>query len=387
MKKLTAVLLLLSLALCGCNAKPITEIHIAQTVTGEDVIIETPDTMYLGEAVHAVVTCPVSSSAIDSQGKAVFTQSYQKFRFYLDNNQVQQQIESHLQQKLDRFFSDASAIQAQAQEDCYSTEDWVPYYTKIHHTPTRVDGSVISFYAIHESYSGTSPSHSVSATNYDATTGAVLYLGDVLEPVCTGDILSPMILRLLPHTEDLYQGYQDTVTEMFSGDFSGFSNWYLDQQGLCILFAPYEINPVGAQVTLPYRSLEGLLKDAFLPATDAASGTLGANIWGDDDGERFSFTAQVELAENGSEVVIYPNETIHNLRIELGDLSEDGTVYTPTTTVFATDAFYLSNAVVLRTPMDEGSPVLRVSYFSGGQNMSAYVLYNSEDDSILLAYG
>lgn len=387
MKKLTAALLLLSLALCGCNAKPITEIHIAQTVTGEDVIIDTPDTMYLGEAVHAVVACPVSSSAIDSQGNAVFTQSYQKFRFYLDNNEVQQQIESHLQQKMDKFFTDASTIQSQAQEDCYSTEDWVPYYSKIHYTPTRVDGAVISFYTLHESYSGTTPNQSVSATNYDSTTGAVLYLNDILESGFTGSLMSSMILRQLSDTEDLYQGYQDTVTEMFSGDFAGFSNWYLNQEGLCILFSPYEINPAGTQVTLPYSILEGLLKDPFLPAPSTAGGTLGANIWGEDDEERFSFIAQVELAENGSDVVIYPNETINNLRIELGELTEDGTVYTPTTTVFATDAFYLSNAVVIRTPMDEGSPVLRVSYFSGGQNMSAFVLYNSEDDSILLAYG
>lgn len=387
MKKLTAALLLLSLALCGCNSKPITEIHIAQTVTGDDVIIDTPDTMYLGETVHAVATCPVSSSAIDAQGNTVFTQSYQKFRFYLDNNDVQQQIEAHLQQKMDQFFSDAATIQSQAQADCDNTEDWVPYYAKIHHTPTRVDGAVISLYALHESYSGTAPIQSVSASNFDATTGEELYLGDILEPNCTGSLLSSMVLERLEGAGDLYQGYQDTVTELFGGNFGGFSSWYLSQEGLCILFSPYEINPLGTQVTIPYRTLEGLLTDKFLPAPSTATGTLGADIWSEDDGERFSFVAQVELAESGSDVVIYPNETVNNLRIELGELTEDGTVYTPTTTVFAADAFYLGNAVVIRTAMDEDAPVLRVSYFSGGQSMSAFVLYNAEDGSILLAYG
>ncbi len=387
MKKLTAAILCLTFFLCGCNSKPITEIHIAQTVTGEDVIIDTPDTMYLGETVHAVATCPVSSSATDDEGNVIFTQTYQKFRFYLDNNETQKQIEAHLQQRMDRFFADAGTIQAQAQADCFSTDDWIPYYAKMQHTPTRVDGAVISLYTLHESYSGTAPVRSVSAVNYDATNGEVLYLGDVLEPACTGSLLSSMVLRQLTDVADLYSGWQDTVTELFSGNFAGFSNWYLNQDGLCILFSPYEINPGGTEVTLPYTILEGLLSDIFLPTPSTAGGTLGADLLSEDDGERFSFMAQLELAQDGSDVVIYPNETIEHLRIELGTLSEDGAVYTPASTVFAADAFYLGNAVVIRTPMEENSPILQVSYYSGGQSMSAHVLYNSEDDSILLAYG
>ena len=387
MKKLTAALLLLSLLLCGCNSNPITEIHIAQTVTGGDVIIETPDSMYLGETVYAVATCPVSNSAIDDEGNRVFTQSYQKFRFYLDNNQVQGEIEAHLQQKMNQFFADAATIQEQAKEDCFSTEDWVPYYAKVQHTPTRVDGAVISLYTLHESYSGTAPMRSISATNYDATTGQVLYLGDILEPNCTGSMLAGMVLGQLGSVQDLYQGYQDMVTEVFGDNISGFSNWYLTPEGLCFLFSPYEINPTGVQVTLPYHALEGLVQDFYLPPSVTATGTIGAGIWGEDDGERFSFIAQVELASDGSDVVIYPDETIHNLRIEIGDLSEDGAIYTPTATVFSADAFYLGNAVVLRTSLADDAQVLRVSYFSGGQAMSAFVLYNREDGSILLAYG
>lgn len=385
MKKLTAAMLCLSLSLCGCNSKPITEIHIAQTVTGENVIIDTPDTMYLGDAVHAVATIPVTSSAVDDKNNVIFTQSYQKFRFYLDNNQVQKTIEDHLQQKMDQFFADAATIQAQAREDCFDTEDWVPYYAKIHHTATRVDGAVISLYTLHESYNGTAPVCSVSAVSFDAVTGDVLYLGDILD--CTGSMITPILLQQLTGVEGLYEGYEDTLRELFSGSIQGFSGWYLNPEGLCILFSPYELSPVGVEVTIPYSMLEGLLKEDFLPAPSTAGGTIGADILGEDDAERFSFMAELELSQNGSEVVIYPNETVNNLRIEIGDLTDNAAVYTPTHTIFATDAFYLGNAVVIRTPMGEDAPTLRVSFFSGGQEMSAYVLYNSEDDSILLAYG
>lgn len=385
MKKLTAALLCLCFSLCGCNDKPITEIYIAQTVTGENVIIETPDTMYLGEAVHAVATLPVTSSAVDDKNNVIFTQSYQKFRFYLDNNQVQKKIEDHLQQRMDRFFADAGIIQSQAREDCLRADDWVPYYAKIDHTVTRVDGTVISLYTSHESYNGTAPVQSVSAVNFDAGTGDVLFLGDILAR--DGSDLIPILLQQLAGVEGLYQGYADAVTELFSGNTQGFTNWYLDQNGLCILFSPYEISPVGVEVAIPYSMLEGLLEEQFFPLSGTAQGTLGADIFGEDDTERFTFLAELDLQSDGSNVVIYPNDTVNNLRIEIGQLTDNGAVYTPASTIFATDAFYLGNAAVIRTPLGEDAPVLRVSFCSEGQELSAYVLYNSEDDSILLAYG
>ena len=124
-----------------------------------------------------------------------------------------------------------------------------------------------------------------------------------------------------------------------------------------------------------------------MPADSTAQGALAADIWQEDDSERFSFTAHAELDKDGTDVVFYPSETVRNLRIETGSLSADGAVYIPTATVFRADAFYLGNALIITTKLSNDAPVLRISYFSGGQEMSAYALYNSLDGTILLSYG
>lgn len=387
MKKLTAALICLCLSLCGCNSEPITELQIAHTVSGEDVIIDTPDTMYLGGSVYAVATCPVSSSALDDQGHPIFIQSYQRFRFYLDDDAAQQAIETDLQARMDLFFADAGTVQAQAREDCFSTEDWVPYYAKIRYAPARVDSAVISLHALHESYNGTAPAQSASAVTYDTATGKVLYLGDILEPACTADLLAQMVCDQLEGTDGLYPEYQDTVAQLFSGSISGYSGWYLDPEGLCFLFSPYELSPRSVQATIPYSMLEGLLLEQYLPGPSDAPGSLAAALYQEDDKERFSFIAELELHGDGSAVVIYPNDTITDLRIQTGTLDSDSGEYGPDATVFATDAFYLGNAVVIRTELGKDAPVLRISYSSSGQEVSAYVLYNEADGSILLSYG
>lgn len=387
MKKLSAMLAFLCVLLCGCNAEPITEIQIAKTVSGQDVIIDTPDTMYLGESVYAIATCPVTDAAVDDQGQTIFSQSYQKFRFYLDNDQVQQAIETDLQKRLDLFFAEAGNIQSLAQEDCFSTEDWSAYSARIQYTPARVDGSVISLYAAHESYNGTGTAQSVSGICYDSATGNVLCLGDILDPTCTGGVLAQNIIDRLGDVEGLYDDYAATVRDIFSGDISGFSNWYMDTVGICFLFSPYELSPQTVQVVIPYSALEGLVLEQYLPALPEATGSLGAEQFQPElHRERFSFIAELVLDQTGSPVVIYPSDTVTNLRVEIGDLSSDGTDYAPEATVFAADALYAGNAVVLTIDQSPDAPVLRVSYRSNGQDVSAWVLY-SEDGSILLAYG
>lgn len=386
MKKLTAALLSLGLLLCGCKDKNITEIHQVHTVSGEDVIINAPDTAYTGQAVHAIATYPVTSSATDENGNLFFTQSYQKFQFFLNNNQTQSKIEADLQMQMDQFFRNAGTIQAQAQKDCRS-ENWSPYYAKILHTPTRVDDTVISLCVTEETYYGVEPVGSISTMNYDAATGDILYLGGILTPACSGSTLASIVLRQMVGTEGLNEDYASTVSALLRNDIDGFSSWYLDQQGLCIFFAPDLVSPDVHTVVIPYGLLTGMLQEKFLPSTGSAKGSLAAQIYSQEDESKFSFIANVELDANGTAVVIYPNDKIHNLRVECGTLAQDGTTYNADATVFASDTFHQGNALVIRTSTDEKAPVLRISYFSEGQTLSAYVLYNNEDDSILLAYG
>ena len=146
----------------------------------------------------------------------------------------------------------------------------------------RADDKVVSY--LRESYSqlgGAHPSTFFAGKNYDTKTGSELTLQDV---VTNYDDVYQYVLDELaknekqPENENCYfDGYEDTVKEMFYGnsDFESavtdanseetglypmpaFSvQWYLGDDGLNILFNDYDIAPYAygpSLVTIPYDS-------------------------------------------------------------------------------------------------------------------------------------
>ena len=146
----------------------------------------------------------------------------------------------------------------------------------------RADDKVVSY--LRESYSqlgGAHPSTFFAGKNYDTKTGSELTLQDV---VANYDDVYQYVLDELaknekqPENENCYfDGYEDTVKEMFYGnsDFESavtdanseetglypmpaFSvQWYLGDDGLNILFNDYDIAPYAygpSLVTIPYDS-------------------------------------------------------------------------------------------------------------------------------------
>ena len=146
----------------------------------------------------------------------------------------------------------------------------------------RADDKVVSY--LRESYSqlgGAHPSTFFAGKNYDTKTGSELTLQDV---VANYDDVYQYVLDELaknekqPENENCYfDGYEDTVKEMFYGnsDFESavidanseetglypmpaFSvQWYLGDDGLNILFNDYDIAPYAygpSLVTIPYNS-------------------------------------------------------------------------------------------------------------------------------------
>ena len=146
----------------------------------------------------------------------------------------------------------------------------------------RADDKVVSY--LRESYSqlgGAHPSTYFAGKNYDTKTGSELTLQDV---VTNYDDVYQYVLDELaknekkqPENENCYfDGYEDTVKEMFYGN-SDFESavtdanseetglypmpasvqWYLGDDGLNILFNDYDIAPYAygpSLVTIPYDS-------------------------------------------------------------------------------------------------------------------------------------
>ena len=146
----------------------------------------------------------------------------------------------------------------------------------------RADDKVVSY--LRESYSqlgGAHPSTFFTGKNYDTKTGSELTLQDV---VANYDDVYQYVLDELaknekqPENENCYfDGYEDTVKEMFYGNSDSESavtdanseetglypmpassvQWYLGDDGLNILFNDYDIAPYAygpSLITIPYDS-------------------------------------------------------------------------------------------------------------------------------------
>ena len=161
--------------------------------------------------------------------------------------------------------------------------------------------------------------------------------------------------------------------------------------GLCFHFAPYIIAPYASGTIIaeiPYDLLESVLKEQYLPSEQVkATGSMYAEVYLEDDSERFPSLSHIELDPDGTQVLLYPDANVTDVRIEIGNWSSDASTYIPVSTVFAADIMGLGNAIVIHADFSEDAPVLRLNYRSDEQDASAFIVYDQEGDSILLAHG
>ncbi|CCX65643.1 putative uncharacterized protein [Firmicutes bacterium CAG:791] len=196
-----------------------------------------------------------------------------------------------LQKALDK--DNADSLELAKEEYSYNAEDLknmveenesaaVPFALESTVLKKRADDKVVSY--LRESYSqlgGAHPSTFFAGKNYDTKTGSELTLQDV---VANYDDVYQYVLDELaknekqPENENCYfDGYEDTVKEMFYGNSDSESavtdanseetglypmpassvQWYLGDDGLNILFNDYDIAPYAygpSLVTIPYDS-------------------------------------------------------------------------------------------------------------------------------------
>lgn len=400
MKRILAVLLCVCLALSavGCASDPVDITTEPTSATAPSMVIEPTTEPYISpdiiEPMHAIVMPTVTENTLADDGTVIFTRSYQQIKLILNGAESETIIASDLQARMNGVLSGAADIETYAKEDYQlAPEYWSPYFIDVTYTPTRIDRSVISLFANHSSYSGgPHPSLITESVTYDLTTGAVLTLGDILVDGYTGTDLCALIIEALaPMSDDLHYDYETSLQDRFSGDYSNVASWYFSGTGLCFHFSPYDIAPYSSGTiiaTIPYEDLNGVLNDQYLPAEPLeATGSMYAELYLPDDSERFSFTADVEIEKDGTQLVLYPDATVTNVRIESGTWYSDGSQYVPVSTVFAADSIGLGNAIVITADLSETAPVLRLVYQSGDQEVSAFIVYDAEGDSILLAHG
>lgn len=399
MKRPFSIILCLCLALAagGCAQDP----EVPET-TGNlpttNVIITPPTEPappeIIQQPMHAIAMPTVTESTLAEDGTLLFTKTYQKFQLLMSNTEVSDIISTDLQSRLGTALYDAADIEATARISYDPQAPWSPYLMEVTYTPTRIDQAVLSLFGNHLSYRGSiHPSLITESITYDLATGNALTLGDILADEVDGtDICGLIVEALAPRAEqDLYGDHQEVLQDRFSHNYEGLVDWYFSRTGLCFHFSPYDIAPYSSGTIIaeiPYEKLTGIILEKYLPATqEVPTGSIYAETFLEDDAERFPFIANVELDPNGTKILLHPDATVTDIRIECGSWSSDGTLYIPSSTVFAADSIGLGNAIVVTAGLSETDPVLRLVYRSGNLEVSAIITYDAAGDSILLTHG
>lgn len=400
MKKAFAALLCLCLTLTcvGCGTAPASD-HTSAVDSLPANLVTTPTTDpyhsdQLQQPMHAISMVTVSENTLADDREVIFTRSYQKIGLILNGKDNHALIAEDLDRRTAEYLSDSAEMIQGAQEHYnMGPADWYPHFMNIGYTPTRIDQSVLSLFCNYSTYyGGVHPTQLTSSVTYDLSTGKPLQLAEILTANCnSADLGSLVEAALAPDAEALYFDYQDSLNDIFSVSLNSLTNWYFSHTGLCFHFAPYEIAPYSSGTiiaTIPYEQLKGILKESFFPTIlDNANGSLYAEFFLPDDTERFAFLAEVELNADGTKILIHPDATVTDVRIEQGNWTYDSSKFIPVSTIFAADSLGLGNGIVLTADLSTSAAPLRLVYSSGGQEVSAILVYDEASDSIQLAHG
>lgn len=402
MKKLLAVLLSLSLilALVGCNA-PAQDIP-QKIATGpaptapEDPTEPVTEPLHPIEAsqpMHAISLPVVTETVCNDEGVQLLSFSFQRAQLFLENEEAAEKILGDLQAQIGPLVTAAEDLEALAREEQPVSENWSPYFIEIAYTPTRLDHAVLSLFGNQSSYSGgPHPSVVTDSVTYDLQTGETLYLNELLDADCTAQQLCQKIISVLSQQADnLYYDYQEALLDRFTVDLHSIRDWYFSKNGLCFHFDPYDIAPYSSGTIvaeIPYSELTGILQEKYLPGeVPNATGSMYAEAYLEDDTERFNTIAQVALQDDGTDILLYSDAPVTDVRIETGFRYSDTQQYIAETVVFAADTVDIGDAIRLTADLSNPETLYRLVYHSAGQEYSAFITYDDIGDSILLTNG
>lgn len=328
----------------------------------------------------------MTNTVLSADGTVLFRHTFQDVALLSPNPRVNEAVTLDLLQRMDINTSAVTMLEDMTQYYTPGTQ-WSTLYYELLYSPTRIDGSVLSLKGAESIYSGSGQANnSIICVNYYMPTGSVMTLSQVLsEESGSQDGLLQLLLRVLAHNANqwgLYEDYSEPVIQYFSSYLQQESNWFFSPEGLNICFAPYEIAPQSSGTvvaTLPYEELAGILRSDLFPAqhsqvtaaiqiADLSSAPL--------DG--YNYFAECLLWTEGNNHLITTNTMLYDVRLELGNLAEDGIFY-PSSTVFAANSLCSDQAIRLCWNPNQQQLLLRCT--TGGK-MQSFLLCVNTDGSV-----
>ncbi len=370
-------------AFTGCAEKEMQEPYASTSSTTATTTQNTVDTQNVSVSLPMVsVSLPVISESEKAQdGTVLFSYIRQNISLIVPEPEVADKIIVDFLNRTD-IHDTAASFRDQAQSAyTASTAYWTPYLVQILYQPMRIDSGVISMYGGYSSYNGASHAETVyQSVSYDLVTGEALTLEDILTADADKQTLCQYVLDALKEISDnttLYEGYESTVKERFGNGFLQQTDWYFSGTGLCFFFSPYEIGPYSSGdivAEVSYEKLPGILADAYFPAErENVSGSVNCEAFDKKDLDKYRQFAEIVLHEDGQKVLLYPENAVYDIRLEIGSWSADGSVFTPEHTILAAHALTPGDGIMVQWDSFGTIPVLRLSYTTDNRTVYRYI--------------
>lgn len=314
------------------------------------------------------LSMPLIKEQITENDDVLFEYIYQEMDIIMPDPEIAEQIILDYLNRTDLAEAVEEISQLAIEDYQDFPENWETYQCQTTYEPMRFDASVLSLYGNHIRYAGINLEEgSTRATTYDMSTGNVLNLTDILTRISRDELVELITNALAKNAEasDLFEEYPDVIKDRFSGSLAQEEDWYLSDLGLCFFFMPYEIAPRASGIVtacIPYNQLAGKMNDAFFPPEQDR--TQGEIILGDFESEnldQFTQITEVILNEGGSQLLLYTDLSVNNVRLEMGDFEED--VFIPKHTILSTPTLTPGDAIMLEST-EANLKVLRLSYDS-----------------------
>lgn len=407
MKRILVLTIIISLILCGCagnsttteatipTEKPTTAIEPTiesdiQTVPVEPLAPVEP--VYTQQPMVAV-SLPLSTEYTTSDDAHVYHYTYQNMYLTLQDQQIADQIIVDYLNRVSANNSVSEELAAQAQEAYTGATDWNPHFFESIYSPMRIDTSILSLFGHNVIFTGGNhPLQECTAANYNMITGDVLTLGSILCDVNSIEPLCDLVIKKLEqqkNTLTLFDDYAQVVQARFAREASYDEDWYFSENGLCFFFAPYEIAPyISGIVTaeIPYSELTNIIDDAFFPPEeDHAEGTIYVTSLDQINIEDFTQLTELSLDESNAFAFIYCDGLVRDVRIDTGIWNDDGSEFISQATVFASATLSPGDGIITQALFEDALSALKITYCSGENNISQYIIKNSEDGSYCFA--
>lgn len=322
-------------------------------------------------------------------GTQLFQHTFQSVTLMLENPETVKAVTEHLTAQMDAANAEAAHISEKAKSEYSGSSDWTPYQYSVTYNPARLDRVVFSLLGTYAVYDGNAhPSQSHTSFTYHLISGSPLTLRDVLADHASQDQLIQLIQKALAsYGDSLFGDYPYVVEDGFEEAQGYPDNWYLSDAGLCFYYAPYEIAPysLGTVIAeIPYEKLLGVLSEEYFPPeTVLMSGTVRSLPLSDAALAAVQQYAEVVLDPEGTEFLLTTDGTVRNIRMETGYWTEK--TFVPQAQVFAAEVLTDDYAIVVQTAIPEDSPVLRLIYTTGDQEICAYVTQDAADGAVQLS--